>query len=688
MHMKYFFVAVCGLPYSGKSTLLKAMIPESAEQVHGKLNKRSAHRRIEGMDVYELGYLVQHGEAVSKEWLELDGEALHMYMLTYAFAEDGIDFPELEQWTPPSDQFKSPILSRHFQTVFEGVKARLEDIKQGRLANILHQRIVVMNVWDIGISRALYDVLPYLSIIFDRRLLINVLNANHGQGKDLSRQPYVHKLENEKERDIDIMRLHSRLHYYLRIAGCAQKASHPSAVLVGTHADSDSVDSKSIKKLEACIWSKAADMGVSSLMYPSMLVIDAKNQKHCAAVRKTLETIANDLNELEYDMPLTWIFLRTALYHYPSDRSSFLISREELRKLASEVGITTENEFENCLQAFTHTGSIIYHKNVDSLRENIILKPEHFLQTLSQLYTSDESEDPVVTQHREDALKKGIVCRVLINLLWKNEEERDFLVQLAEDARMAAKLKSNECRQSYNYQIRCPTCQDEECYFMPALRDTLTSDSIRSDLDSMFVTFSNDYVPTDIQGMFVKYLPAVLPMKLELQLTETYNQTVLLLPEVSMEIKITVHGEFLEINLKPPSGSHELNVKIKSALKTVCIHVLEANLQYHPGAHYQLGVVCPGSDFSETSQSEGLHYSHFLPHVHQVAMFCMHPQCRKTHELGRLQLEWIHSEYLVRTKHMYMYIYPLHYLSHFHLVGTYRVDGNAWNRFVYCHSYF
>lgn len=658
MHMKFFFVAFSGLPYSGKSTLLKAIIPK---HVHGKLNRRSAHRRIQGMDVYELGYLMQHGEAVSKEWLELDGEALHMYMLTYLFAADGVDFPELKQWTPPNYQFKSPLLNHHFQTVFDGVKVRLEEIKQGRLANILHHKVVVINVWDIGISRALYDVLPHLSTIFGRRLLINVLDAERDQGKDnLSRTPYVYRLENEKERDIDIMRLHSRLHYYLRIAGCTQKAKHPTAVLVGTHADSASVDARSTKKLETCIWSKAADMGLSSLMYPRMLVIDAKDKTHCEAVRKTLETMANDLNELEYNMPLSWIFLRTALYHYPfPDRSSFLITREELRKLASEVGITTESEFENFLQIFAHTGSIIYHKNVNSLHENIILNPEHFLQTLSRLYTSDASDDPVVTQHREDALKKGIVCSVLINLLWKNEEERDFLVQLASDVVMAVKLKTDDCRQNYNYQIRCPTCQDEECYFMPALRDTLSSGSIKSDSDSIFVTFSGDYVPTDIQGMFVKYLPAVLTRKLELQLTETYNETVLLLPEDGTKITITVHGKALEVNLKSPSSSHEFNRKIKSALKTVCIHVLETNLQYHPGAHYQLGIVCPGSDFSETSQSEGvprsegMHYLHFLPHVriHQRAMFCMHPRCRKTHELGRLQLEWINSDYSVRTKH-------------------------------------
>ena len=92
-HFRAALVVFAGLPESGKTTLIKTLLP----------NSTASKKIVEGLATYEIGIPMPPGGDISDSpWEEFTREDAHIYMLACALAseckEEG-KFPSLKPWS-------------------------------------------------------------------------------------------------------------------------------------------------------------------------------------------------------------------------------------------------------------------------------------------------------------------------------------------------------------------------------------------------------------------------------------------------------------------------------------------------------------------------------------------------------------------------------------------------------------
>lgn len=645
--LQFAMVAIGGLPLSGKTSLFKSLCERDVpEHTTNKSAHRKYRRHIDGLDVYELAY-VKDPITETPDWFPATGEACHYYMIAMALARECACSRKFPCLTAEGSQqlkpFKSVHLNKHFSTVYEEVGKLLPSLeKQGYPSQLLREpKIVLMNVWDIGVHKALYEALPLLARACGRLLLVNVLDLFRDT-ESLACQPQFADKRYKRDESSVVMKLRSRLHYYIRIAGLTKSAKSecPSTLLVATHKDRFPDQEQAVharKNLEIVVWRKAVDTGISEVLYPQLLAVNALDQDDGRKVRHTIEKMINEDKRFEMNMPMTWMFLRSTLYNYPN----VYITWSKFDKMAVECGLNTDVEKLDFLRIFTHAGSLLYYPDLQALKENIVLSPERFLEDLEELYCPKNSPPTIVGEHQEE-ISKGILCSNLAQEIW---QESSFYLQLLQDAGLAVNISDESL-----YKTTCKVCSKKQltsdCYFMPSLR-TKHEDQVPSlNSDSLFVTFNSEYVPTDIQALFAWHLKKELK-GVQLEFTEEYNTTLFTLPLSSnqggISINIIVHGDVIEIKINN-AKSEESMTDICGKLKTICIQILDGVVQYFPGMEYELAFPCPMSESNVNRRK--IHYLHFHPVASNTDhLFCMH--CHAYRSLSKGRQRWLKAEYMV-----------------------------------------
>lgn len=632
---KVTLVAVTGLPDSGKTTLIQKLIPNTT---------KDKNQEMTGLAMFEIGFSTTSRDNTRAKWEEFKREDIYMFMLARALAEEtqkSEQLPALEEWFEnklPGSCFSSLELRTQFRNMY--IKMRNELLKfdcDTHYHIILKPSYVLLNVWDIGVSKALYESLPLLARMTSPLVLFNLLDLSRDVGEKLRQQPDLKAIHEEQS----IMKGRSRAHYYIRIAGlCTNKGG---SILIATHKDRvPTTDVQRMKRLvEAGIRAKAGDMGVDKSLHSEMLAIDVHNDDDCSCVKQCLEDLVNSSEEFNQDLRLSWIFLRTALIHYESESSDFLIQRTEFNELAQQCGLKTSQEIEDCLQIFTSVGSLLYHSAF--FRDNIIYRPYNFFKKLNVLYDVDDTKDEHVLQ----SLKRGFLCRTVAADLW--DGDKDFFWHLLQDTGVATQTSMTEGPDAYDFNVKCPheKCGKKDCLFIPSIRKKRFYRSKDIKLDSLFITFNSEYVPADIQALFVRYIgtPSHIP-GIQLKQTEYYNSTVFELPDRKGGLQVIVHGDVVEI---VTDEIHEsTSIEIKSVLKTLCVTVLNAVLKYFPGFEYQLGFICSCSKIEKENppNRNNISYLHFLPSQYATHLLCR--KCKKMIELRPGQLRWMRAPSRVR----------------------------------------
>ena len=622
-----------GLPKSGKTTLLDEMLPPST-------NKCCVAK---GLAIYEMGIAVAPGDEVSDhDWDEFTRQHAHIFMLARALVsecKEGFS-PSLKksdagkiQGLLMSKGLENKHLQKEFSNVFNIMMDILPKINRFTLCQCkLQPDIVLINVWDIGVENALYEVLPLLARVANPLVLVNLLDLP----RDAEKLHFCPKISDAdvKER---IMKFRSRCHYFVRIAGLSKRkeVDTPTSILVATHRDQMPADKvcSQVRRAETIIRAKASDMGVASALYPTMITIDARKKADCRHVQHALEKVMYSSKKFEKSLRLKWIFLRTALVNYETERSKFCISRADFDDLAKQCGLTA-TERDDFLKFFSELGSLISLSEI--LHENIVCKPDIFLQELNKLYvytTGNEEPD----QHTAESLKKGILCWDVANQLWGHDV--DFFWNVLQESGLAAATKSESRKLQYDYGIKCPyrICHNTNCLFIPSVRNKAKTEPEHGDKstknDSLFITFNSEYVPTDIQAVIVRYMK-LFCSEAQLKLTEEYNSTKFTFNGEEKDLVVIVHGDVIEIQ---PANSCQ-----KHALKQLCLHVLERVMEYFPGMEYELGFICRNSKEKDPARRRKVHYVHFLPTQNEERLYCFH--CHENVELSKKKQEWMQEK--------------------------------------------
>ena len=625
---KIALVCFTGLPNSGKTTLVENMIP----------NTTAAVKPVKGLAMYEIGFMPS---PKNSKWEECKREDIHIYMLARALAEETKEkhqLPSLEEWSDdkfPRKTFASDHLRNQFKRIYTRIRDELFNVSESDYFHvILDPTYILLDVWDIGISKAVFEVFPLLARMTNPLVLVNLLDLSRDYGKTLREKPAL--LEWYKEQSI--MKGRSRCHYYVRIAGLSMCDS--GSILIATH--KDKVPKNEVEKrkrlIEAGIRAKASDMGVAKALSPEMLAIDANTETDYMKVKKHLEDFINSTPIFNQNLHLTWIFLRTALVDYEALESDFRMPRSEFNDLAHQCGLKTEQEIEECLKFFTKVGSLLYHTQF--LRDNVIYRIDKFFVKMNELYVANKRES-----HAKQSLERGILCRAVARELWDNDT--DFFWLLVQDAGIAAataKIENSENK--YNYNVTCPyECGEKDCLYIPSLRKSYKNRSQKVKTDSLFITFNGEYVPTDIQAIIVKYMRTeeCIP-QVQLKLTECSNSTQFELPDDGGQFSVIVHGDVVEIETDERVNR---NLKILSILKNLCITMLDAVIKYFSGFEYELGFLCTCSKIDGPNHPErnDIHYLHFLPSQYDTHLYCQH--CENMIELRQGQLNWMAAVFKV-----------------------------------------
>ena len=622
-----------GLPESGKTTLVKTLLPHST----------ASQEFVEGLNTYEIGIPIPPGGSISDSpWEEFTREDAHIYMLACALAsecKEECKFPSLKPW---SDHDMVPDLLKpnehilhEFKKVYEKMTMILPRVTKSPYFHcILKPTLILMNIWDIGVSKALYEVLPLLARVINPLVLLNLLDL----ARDLKKMTEMPELMRKGDKKF-IMKFRSRCHYFARIAGlCTSKSERVQAsVLVATHKDQvprDEINEKT-RFTEAAIFAKATDMGISDVLFQKMITIDARSKEDGKKIQNVLGKIVSSSKQFEVDIRLTWIFLRTALIDYRGRESKFRLSCSEFSDLAKLCGLMSQTEIDEFLKFFTRVGSLCFLP--EFFHENVIYKPDIFFQELNKLYTNTTGS-PELQEHAKYSFQKGILCKSVANEYWENDME--FFWCALQDSGLAAQTKSDG-PEKYDYGIACPYCSERECLFIPSLRKEYKERAPAVQVDSLFITFNSEYVPIDVQAVIVRHMKSALP-EAELKLTtECYcNLTQFNIGKVSVEVM--VHGDVVEILTESATQEEGETKRMLDALKHLCVKVLEGVITYFPGVTYELGFICPESKQSDPLQRRNVHYLHFLPSQYDKILSCV--RCQKEIPLRPGQQKWMGAD--------------------------------------------
>ena len=636
-------VGFTGLPKSGKTTLLSGMLPPNPKKCCP----------TKGLATYEIGIAVAPGDE-NHDWDEFTRQHAHLVMLARAlFSEckEGF-FPSVKK----SDEGKingllmskgleNKYLQNQYRNVFKIMMEVLPKLNRSNSCDCnLKSDIILINVWDIGVEKALYETLPLLARVASPLVLVNLFDLH--RDVEIEKLHQCPNIKNAVDANEKIMRFRSRCHYFVRIAGLSKReVDVPTSILVATHRDQVSADKicSQVRQAETIIRAKASDMGVADTLVSTMITIDAREKTDCRHVQHALKKVIYSSEKTKKSLSLKWIFLRTALVNYETERSKFCISRDDFDDLAKQCGLTA-TERDDFLKFFSDLGSLISYPEI--LHENIVYKPDIFLQQLNKLYVYTTGRGKP-DQHAAESLKKGILCRYVANQLWGCDV--DFFWSVLQESGLAAATKSESRILQYDYGIECPnpSCHNTNCLFIPSVREkpqeTKPEHGDKSTTNhSLFVTFNSEYVPTDIQAVFVRYMKLFFS-EAQLKLTEEYNSTKFTFIEEEKDLVVIVHGDVIEIQ---PANSCQ-----KHALKQLCLHVLESVMEYFPGMEYELGFICPNSEEKNPAKRREVHYVHFLPAQKEEKLYCFH--CQKSVEISTEKQEWMQEKNVMHAMFVY-----------------------------------
>ena len=654
---KVSLVVVAGLPGSGKSTLVDKLTPY-------RRNNREMFPTADmpELRLREVGYCsTTRQESLAPIWGQYTWDDIYIYTLARALLAKRNAMPQLKEWAHverlPKELLENKGLLDHFRNLYDKMQKGLANVgidreSEFRFHLMSEPSYVLLHMWDIGLTKSLNLSLPLIARLMNPFVLINVLDLYRDGLKKLRQRP---EKAIKAHKDQHVMENRSRGHYICRECGlCKNKGE---SILIATHSDKVERDVGRVARLtEAGIRAKAGDVGVKGLR--EMLAVNLNDEKDCDCIKKSIVELMESTDAFDVHLPLTWIFLHSAILHYKSEKSDFRMSKSDFEALSSHCGIKSTEDVEKCLKFFTRIGSIMYSR--EFFGDEIIYHPRNFFKKLHKLYSSVEAAD----KHRKESTSRGILCKRVAEDIWC--EDKEFFWHLMQKAGVATPTKvlprPYNPKGHYDYNMHCPfpECRETELLFVSTLRIERLPRKEHIGEDSLFITFNTEYIPADIQTVLVKYLKIAIP-ELKLKLTKHYNFTEFELPEDG-HFRVTVHGDVVELAVTG-YDNHEKDREIKRIIRSTCITVLEKVLAFFPGCQYQLGLLCKEclklSSTDPAPNNNITSYLTFLPSQYETDhLYCRdyfhsrlvqdengeefeRHKCNKMIELSSAQLRWM-----------------------------------------------
>ena len=630
-------IGIAGLPYSGKSTLLGHILEmQHSQEEHARITLPG------GLSMFEA---VMMKDKINEEckWINstrLDAEVLAIAVAlahVCAKSQQNPSFVDFAATKPGTLLFKDSKVDECFQKSFERLKKMMKWVQQqGKMDKLMTSSLTFANIYDMGVNKAVFEVLGILTNQFKNLLLVNALSLKDAQGDGLHRSPNLKDKERYKERgDSEMtMKLHSCLKYYTEIIA-ATPCVPQSTVLVGTFADKLTETELQQTRTEVLhsVNGRAEAVGIMEAICPGMFTIDARSKEQALEVRAALEGMIEKKN-FEMDIKLSWIFLRGVLFQ----TKKLFMSRSEMLVLAKKCGLESEEELEEFLKLFLISGSILYSPSdaFPVLQQHTILDPIAFISGLDKLYYIHTNHSiPDNLKEDLESTKNGFLSLALAKHLWN---EHDFYLQVLETLGLIVQV--NEI--------------PKKSFFMPSLRLKHDATMPDADSDSLIITHNLDALPYYKLSSFVIYLTNLYKDQIEFDTDIHYNVIRFKWHTPAAKCYVRFRGEFVDIGVKIAENCSQLqHATLCSILKTACIELFNGMVQDLHGLKYNLAIVCPESKQPEKRL-------HFIPfHATQYDcnhLFCPKCECRiEETAIPPARKLWIRAAYQVHITLAYTY---------------------------------
>ena len=631
LRMSLSSLIVGGLPCSGKTTLLHSMLQLKPAPDVCSLPES-------GLTVMEAAVMRNPFSKKQLQWLSaIAKDDAELLMLAVCLAQicakrnQSLKFLSTEESKKCIEEvFESPRLNDYVSKTFSrlvNLIAKLER-EDTSLQCLQHASLVFMNIWDVGVNRAVCNAMLLLARRCKNLVLVNVLDLkNDAEHLDKplnlqNRSRYEGRYSVRKD-DMNSMQIHKAGMYYARFVEFSNQVPN-SSLLVGTHKDAfvSGEEKQEMVKLSALVkhslQQKFAGTPFSEALCPQVLMVDARSEADAEKVRITVEEMICEGDRMEATVPLNWIMLRGILHA----AKHLFLTKSELWSYASECGLQNLEELEAWLHLFQSCMSVIYcaDNSIPSLHSNVIIHPFKFIECLDCLYyaqlNKDLLADKFLSEHM-NLLSKGLLTYTLAERIWADKVDRtasdknttcNFILRVLKDLRISTKVEMS---------IE-PSLPADEVYFIPSLRPYLRHRGFSNVSDPLMVYASRIHqVPFDVCVEFLAFTQQQDTTKhLRFILEDRYNVLHLCHNEAESKLKADItfrvlnHEDMVEVNVNVEGRGREssaLREKICSILKTACIEFFHEISRRVSNMSYKFGIVSP------TCSREAEGPVHFVP---------------------------------------------------------------------------
>ena len=519
--------------------------------------------------------------------------------------------------------FKEKELDGHFKSMIDEFYINSKKHTHNLVWNQgLPSGIALINMWEIGHSKAAAYILPLLSGYLHNSyiwLLFDIIRDLPSLYEPPAKNEINGRMESQP-----------RLHYLLRFAKLAvpKKNSKCTKVckLISYHEGVETVEKQQedkVKQFQMDVDFLATQMGVNELIDIDNIHLLNSDQKSLKVIKKAFDDIVNNSLDKPVEIPLSYIFLRSLYYN---NKSLLYISKKDLKTKAKHLKLNDNDLRDFCL-LFTTFGSIIDVSLIDPSSDIIILQPIEFFHEVDKLFHPNADIDPLLSKY-------GIVTEDIASSIFRNRA--NVIMESLVSFGIAAKLSSSQV----NYTLPAP---NDVVYYIPYASTSLRDYNCQPTALHLLRDFNRPMSHSKV-AFVSKFLNHCNSALLELPDTPVGNITKFKVTS-SNGSKVVFEFAYLpdafEFRFQPPyNQKHEEIQEISKNIIVVCNDIMQVDTKYN------FAVMC-SADMEPKLTTRLKRKRHLLPN----RMIC--PEC-KSKGLHNYDLIEIWSQLLINEVSVYL----------------------------------
>ncbi len=589
-------VIMAGLPYCGKSTIINEAIKK---QVQLKLSDSSVHvakhmkptQQDKGLTMYELCVL---GEKRLDQytWSFTSGRS----GITYAtiaciiremkhnfLSVDEVEFANYADSCTVFDSEEYAPLNKHMEWIFNKAKRQFKEVKkESEKIELLSCGLSLVNVFDVGVNKAIYDFLPYLAHSC-KHLTRLIAFSMKTDAPDMFNPPKMNVEKYEERSDASlVMQWRSRMSYLLHFASLGlysntsphgaepqyRRDTSGKTIFFGTHekddgeVESEQTFSKDFQIVQEKILVQTNSKNMHWITKEKHW-LEIKDTSQLEQETEYIQKLIANSSECQKQMPLKWLFLRSMVASVrPKEDKIVIIKKSLLCHYALALNMD-ENAIKEFIEFFSSYGSIVPVKcSGKSNCEYIIVDVFKFSEFLSLIYYPIKGDNT----HR----KYGMIAytylkkEVIPNYPGDIKEFMDIVIQFGMAAEVYDPLDIVDKKVKPGLHYYVPSARVEH----PRKKDC--------DPDSAYIVIESANFPANVQASLAHAISNNVPV-MHMVFTECSNVTTFQfkINQTQILLELVYRGKqtelrILEFKALTDDIKKHLGSTLKDVLSTCC----------------------------------------------------------------------------------------------------------------------